>query len=329
VVEPQLACSSANAQRGAALLLAMMVLALVATLAAGMVWQQSRAVQVEAAERGRAQLAWMLMSGTDFAREVLRRNATADPKREQPWDQPLQETRLSALLAADRNNNADAALEAFISGRIEDAQSRYNLRNVMGDDGKLVEAEVKGLQRLCAAIGQPGLADRLLPVLAQVLAPPGTAGAPGAGSSATPAIEPRRVEDLVWAGIDSASLKALARVADILPGRTPLNLNTAPAEAIVAAVDADLGTAARLVRQRNNRFGSLEEASAAGLLPQGVTLAPSRVAVRSTHFVAWVSVRIEERALSDRVLLVREGEGSQAQVRVSQRLRQPTVLAGS
>jgi general secretion pathway protein K len=40
-------------QRGAALLTAMIIVTLVATLAAAMVWQQWRAVQVEVAERAR------------------------------------------------------------------------------------------------------------------------------------------------------------------------------------------------------------------------------------------------------------------------------------
>ena len=40
-------------QRGAALLLAMIIMALVATATAGMVWHQSRAIQIEAAERAR------------------------------------------------------------------------------------------------------------------------------------------------------------------------------------------------------------------------------------------------------------------------------------
>ena len=44
-------------QRGAALLLAMLILTLVATLASGMVWQQWRAIQVESAERSRTQSA--------------------------------------------------------------------------------------------------------------------------------------------------------------------------------------------------------------------------------------------------------------------------------
>ena len=47
-------------QRGAALLLAMVIVALITTVASGMVWLQTRAVQVEAAERARAQAAWIL-----------------------------------------------------------------------------------------------------------------------------------------------------------------------------------------------------------------------------------------------------------------------------
>ena len=62
-------------QRGAALLLAMLILTLVATLAAGMVWQQWRAVQVEAAERARAQSAWILSGALDWARLILREDA--------------------------------------------------------------------------------------------------------------------------------------------------------------------------------------------------------------------------------------------------------------
>lgn len=51
--------------RGAALLVAMVLLSVVATLAAGMVWQQWRAVQVETAERSRHQSGWMLLGALD------------------------------------------------------------------------------------------------------------------------------------------------------------------------------------------------------------------------------------------------------------------------
>src|SRR5688572_8051457 len=101
---------SRTAQRGAALLLAMMILTFVTTLAAGMVWQQWRAVEVETAERARTQSAWILVGALDWARLILREDARASGGQDhlgEPWAVPLAEARLSTFLAADRNNNAD------------------------------------------------------------------------------------------------------------------------------------------------------------------------------------------------------------------------------
>ena len=66
---------SRSRQRGAALLTAMIIVALVATLAGSMVWQQWRAIQVEAAERARTQSAWILSGALDWARLILREDA--------------------------------------------------------------------------------------------------------------------------------------------------------------------------------------------------------------------------------------------------------------
>ena len=123
-------------QRGAALLLAMLILTLVATLASGMVWQQWRAIQVEGAERARTQSAWILSGALDWARLILREDARtggADHLGE-PWAVPLAEARLSSFLAADRDNNSAAEtdeIEAFLSGSIVDAQARWNLRKLV------------------------------------------------------------------------------------------------------------------------------------------------------------------------------------------------------
>ena len=94
-------------QAGAALLTAMIIVTLVATLAASMVWQQWRAVQVEAAERARTQSAWILAGALDWARLILREDARsggADHLGE-PWAVPLAEARLSTFLAADRQQH--------------------------------------------------------------------------------------------------------------------------------------------------------------------------------------------------------------------------------
>ena len=138
--------SPSGHQRGAALLMAMVIVTLVATLASSMVWQQWRAVQVEGAERVRSQASWVLTGALDWARLILREDKRGDPYDHlgEPWAIPLAEARLSTFLASDTNNNSadnDDAPEAFLSGKVDDATARYNLRNVLGADGELIPDE--------------------------------------------------------------------------------------------------------------------------------------------------------------------------------------------
>ena len=75
-----------SGQQGAALLLAMVIVALVAAVTAGMVWQQTRVVQVEAAERARVQAAWILSGALDWARLILREDLRNNRASAQPHD---------------------------------------------------------------------------------------------------------------------------------------------------------------------------------------------------------------------------------------------------
>ncbi|MDE2594687.1 MAG: general secretion pathway protein GspK, partial [Burkholderiales bacterium] len=130
--QPIPASSPRHQQRGAALLMAMVIVTLVATFSASMVWQQWRAVQIEAAERVQSQSQWVLLGALDWARLILKedkRNGGPDHLGE-PWAIPLAEARLSSFLATDKDNSDDAP-EAFLSGKVEDMTSRYNLRNVL------------------------------------------------------------------------------------------------------------------------------------------------------------------------------------------------------
>ena len=103
-----------KAQRGAALLAAMLTVTLVATMAATALWQQWRSVEVEAAERARVQSAWLLTGALDWARLILRQDAItggADHLAE-PWAVPLNEARLSTFLSMDTSSgNAASATE--------------------------------------------------------------------------------------------------------------------------------------------------------------------------------------------------------------------------
>src|ERR1700741_4372774 len=128
---PSLRSVAPRRQRGAALWTAKIIVTLIATLAASMVWQQWRGVEVEAAERARTQSSWILSGALDWARLILREDQRSGKVTAltEPWAVPLAEARLSTFLAADKDNNTDDGIEAFLSGSISDVQGRYNLMN--------------------------------------------------------------------------------------------------------------------------------------------------------------------------------------------------------
>ena len=297
-------------QRGAALLLAMLIMTLVTTLAAGMVWQQWRAIQVEAAERARTQAAWILSGALDWARLILRedaRNNANDPRDHlgEPWAVPLAEARLSSFLAADRDNNSVAendSLDAFLSGSITDAQSRWNLRRLIDAEGKVVEVEQKVLQRLCDQAGATGdCAARIASVL--------TKAWPGPNSAGAGAIAPQHLSQLAWLGIDADTIKRLDPWVDVLPDPTAkVNVNTAPAEVIAAAVEGmTLGNAQRLVQDRQRTpLKDLNSPTALGYFPVNMPRSLGDVlAVTSSFFIIQGRLRLEERVLEERSLVQR------------------------
>lgn len=316
-------------QRGAALLLAMVIVALVAAVTAGMVWQQTRAVQVEAAERARAQAGWILSGALDWARLILREdlrnnrsNAQPHDSLDEPWATPLAEARLSTFLAADKDNNVDAGPEAFISGSISDVQARFNLRGLLASDGKALPPQQAALDRLCGQAGAPtDTAQRIVQGLQAALFPEAEATA---STAAGPPLRPGRLADLAWLGIDAATLARLEPFVDMLPVATPVNLNTAPREVIVAAIDGiDPGSAERLVQARQRKpFRTLDEALEQ--LPQGTKLDANRVSVTSSYFEVAGRLRLEDRVLEERSLLVRR----ENQVDVLRRERQSFTTAG-
>jgi general secretion pathway protein K len=252
-------------QRGAAILTAMLTVVLVATLASTTLWQQWRGVEVEAAERSRTQSAWVLTGALDWARLILiedARKGGADHLAE-PWAVPLEQARLSTFLAADRSDAlaADDTQDAFLSGQIVDLQSKLNITNLVMD-GKIHEPSRLVFARLFDLLNLPanelaGMAENLR--LAQSIS------AEDSASSTVP-LSPQDLDQLVWVGLSESSIARLRPFVTILPMRTPVNLNTAPAEVIYACVEAfELADANRLVRFRNtSHFTSLADVRKAG-----------------------------------------------------------------
>jgi general secretion pathway protein K len=294
-------------ERGAALLTAMIIVTLIVTLAASMVWQQWRAVQVEIAERARVQSAWILNGALDWARLILREDARSGRPTAltEPWATPLAEARLSTFLAVDAANAEDAP-DAFLSGVITDAQARFNLTNLVVQ-GKIVQAELDVLDRLCQSVGvSSDIAVRIARGLSDADATSATAG------STSPPLRPRNVAQLAWFGIDAESLELLSPYVVLLPVRTPVNLNTAPREVLAAVVKGlDLATAERIVQTRQRSpyktVAAVEAQLPAALTPLNPAGGQPIVSVFSSFFEVRGRLRLEDRALEQRSLVERRG----------------------
>jgi len=300
-------------QRGAALLLAMLILTLVATLAAGMVWQQWRGIEVEAAERTRSQGLWLLNGALDWARLILRedrRNGGPDHLGE-PWALPLAESRLSTFLAADKNNTVDDdGPEAFLSGRIVDAQSRLNLLNLVHDDGAAAQKDLQALQRLCTALGLPG------ETAGQIATGLRASGAsldqidvdtPDGKAQRSAMLLPDHVGQLAWYGVPPPVVAQLAPFVALLPTHTSVNVNTAPAEVLMAAVAGlDRGSAERVIQMRQRKpFATAADISAA--LPPALTPDATQISFNSDYFEVQGQLRFEQHVLRERSLVFRKG----------------------
>lgn len=251
-----------GSQQGVALLLAMLIVTLVSTLAAGMVWQQWQAFEVESAVRLRQQGRWLLAGASDWALQLLKNDARTSGDTDtltEIWAQGLEETSLASFLAADRDNNAalteESAPEAFLSGNIRDAQARYNLRNLLASSGEQRQVQQAILDRLCDSAGLPNGTGTRVAQLLQAAQTGEQSWGEGAGVSSTNdaavPLRPRRWGQMSWLGLEPAALEKLGALVTLLPRPTPLNINTASAEVLAAVVPGmDRASAQRLVQQR-------------------------------------------------------------------------------
>lgn len=310
----------ATAQRGAALLLAMLTVTLVASLAASALWQRWRSVEVESAERARQQAAWILTGALDWARLILREDARtggADHLAE-PWALPLQEARLSTFLAMDADSSA-VEREAFLSGQIIDLQSRLNLLNLLDGD-KLSPPAQQAFARLFEQLGLPASElNRLSQGL--LAAQRGTrAGTTGADAP----LMPQTLPQLGWLGLRPQTLARLVPHVSLLPGQVPVNVNTAGLEVLMAAVPGlSRADATRMLAERERaHYPTLID----NRLPAPVLAAAGggQLAVASRFFEVHGRLRLDDLVVEEVSVVQRDG----LSVKVLRRQRQTPPAPG-
>lgn len=297
-----------GSQRGAAILMAMLTVTLVASLAAAALWQQWRNLEVEAAQRNRVQSGWILTGALDWARLILREDARsggADHLAE-VWAVPLEEARLSTFLAADRDNTADptdSGLEAFLSGRIIDLQSRLNVFNLV-DGGRVSEPALHAFSKLFELLELPQ--PELAAMVENLRFALDTSSDNRSGFAAP--LVPQRVEQLVWLGLSQRSVQVLLPYITLLPARTPVNLNTASAEVLYASIEPlEMALAQRLVNARSRtHFRTLADASAVVGELTGA-LNEQQHSTTSRFFEVRGRLRLENSISEERSVVQRDG----------------------
>ncbi len=314
--------------RGAALLMSLLTAAVVATLAATALSRYSHMVEMESTQRQRAQMAWLLQGALDWARLILQEDAKANRKESadhlnEPWAMPLQEAKLSTFLAAqDESSGNEVSTEAFLSGYISDAQSRFNLANLRNAaDTDWSAADVAAFIELCEGL-------RLDPevwlqaIERQSLDRQSTASNPGSGGAeGVFKWRLQRIEDLANWGVPLAHIAALSPHIDWLPKRTPVNVNTASARVLRAAWSG-LGPsqAQQVINARAlkpfTRLQDLQE-----FAPQ-LTIQSTRLSTTSDYFWVTGRLRLDETAIIESSLVVRDGLNT----KVVRRQRQATQI---
>lgn len=272
--------------------MAMLVVTLGTLLVSGAALRQNLLVRQVENEAATLQARTLMTGAVDWVRLILRedaRTSTTDHLAE-PWAVALARTRIDA---SDER-------AAYLSGRIDDVQARYNLRNLL-DAGGLVPGEVAVLGRLLALAGERTVsAERLARRVAAAypLAPN--------GMSALPAT----IDDIALPDdAERAAMERLRPFVTLLPVATPVNANTASAEVLSARFDnLPLADAQRLVASRdrtlfrdyNDVVGRLP-----GLAPTGGI---GQIAGGSSFFELRGRVEFERARVEATVLLRREGQ---------------------
>jgi general secretion pathway protein K len=296
----------ATSQRGMAIVLAMLVLALAAIAASGFVFRTAMEWRKFENASTLGQARWVLRAAEKWAAAVLRDDArqTSVDHRGELWARDLP--------AVDSEGYA-------LSGRVEDLDGRFNINNIVRD-GVAEPGQLAVFRRLLAALDMNvNLAEAIVDWLDS------DDNVFGGNSSETalymaqsPALRPANrplasVDELIRVrAMDREQLDRLRPYITALPEFNGINVNSAPAEILAALVDGlTLEQAYTLAAQRDRvYFRNVEDFRQA--LPPGLVPAASMDRTTSRYFMVLARARHDRVNVGSRALLSRDSNGTTA-----------------
>ena len=236
--------------RGVALITALLITALVGSLAAGLAWNNALDVRRTMVLLFHEQGMQVAMGAESWIRNILR-----DDGVESETDH-LGELWASELPGLPVENDS---VQGAVTGQIEDLQGRFNVNNLIGSNGEVDEDVLEQFQRLLAVLEiDPrfaGLAADWIDADQDPNFPDGAEDSIYTGLT-PPYRTPNRLltnvtELAALEGMDPASFRALLPHVTALPRGTQINVNTAT-WAVLQSLDANLdaSTVEDLLSQR-------------------------------------------------------------------------------
>jgi len=297
--------NASESQRGVALVMAIIVVAIGTMIAVNLMWRQTLDMRrTEAALAGDQGL--MYVQGAEaWAADILRQDLVDSPDSDNLGEQWALEL---PPLPVDDNGGT-------ITGRLEDLQGRFNLNNLIGADGKESKLMREQFERLLVSVeADPALAgavvDWLDPDTEQRFP---TGGEDTVYSDADPpyrtanSIITSTSELMAVAGFDRDTYRRLAPYITVLPAGTKLNVNTA-SDVVLASLspNIDLATAASLVEQRGEADFVDIDMTFEGLVEPDMLQEIDGV---SEHFLLTATVTLGSNQLTMRSVLQRDRSG--------------------
>ncbi|MCU6617058.1 type II secretion system minor pseudopilin GspK [Achromobacter sp. 77] len=289
-------------QRGAAVVSALIVVAIVAALTTSLFQRQTASTRRVENELARVQARAMLAGGIDWARLVVRDHGRREPttRGDQIWATPVLDTRIE--------RPGDDRVAVF-SGGVQDEQGKYNLYN-LARNGVAQPEQEEILRRLLGTLELPDtLAARIVDIVAAAQPPALAADAPNTAAQPGPLARaplPRGVDEVAaLLDLEPPMRNALRRTMTLLPSATQVNVNTAPAEVIAALVPGlSLAQARALAgeRDRGNWFNNTGD-FANRLAGTGVKTPAPAVSTNSSWFLASGTVVYERARVSMQALM--------------------------
>lgn len=263
----------------------LVLVAIAAALASSVMWRGATAISQVENSRDHAQAQWMARAAVSYARWVLEVDAQAESLMDhlaEPWAQQIPLTSVQDLFPANLSRE-DAVLlgRGRFTGGLADAQGRFNVAHLVADGQRRpygfgavgilfdmagtssnFEAFVREMEQVSAQERQHGVSPSLRARQARLMLALEAAGLPQAGQAWL-------MDRLVW-----------------LPEPTAVNVNTASAEVISAALLlGDQSAVSGLISARERYpMRTLAEISALVSSPEGFSM--SRVDVKSQYFRA-------------------------------------------